>query len=108
MSDALAPLASPLLSALPGVRHGFFTRQGGVSTGLYASLNVGRGSKDEPVDVAENRRRAAAWFGAEPGSLLTCYQIHSATVLIADGPWGDERPQADGVVTAHAGLACGA
>lgn len=104
----IAPLQSPLLAAVPGVRHGFFTRNGGVSTGLYASLNVGRGSKDEAGDVAENRRRAAAWFGAEPGSLLTCYQIHSATVLVADHPWGDERPEGDGVVTMETGLVCGA
>ena len=108
MSDALAPLASPLLAELPGVKHAFFTRQGGVSTGLYSSMNVGRGSKDEAEDVAENRRRAAAWFGVEPGSLLTCYQIHSPTVLIADHPWGDERPQGDGVVTMTPGLVCGA
>lgn len=107
MTD-LAPLSSPLLSALPGVRHAFFTRQGGVSTGIYESLNVGRGSKDEAADVAENRRRAAAWFGAEPGALLTCYQIHSPTVLIADHPWGDERPEGDGVVTGETGLVCGA
>lgn len=108
MSDALAPLASPLLSGLPGIRHAFFTRQGGVSAGLYSSLNVGRGSKDEAADVMENRRRAAAWFGVEPGSLLTCYQIHSPTVLIADHPWGDERPQGDGAATLTPGLVCGA
>ncbi len=104
----ISPLASPMLSAAPGIRHAFFTRQGGASTGLYASLNVGRGSKDEAADVAENRRRAAAWFGAEPGSLLTCYQIHSATVLLADHPWDEERPQGDGVVTTTPGLVCGA
>jgi len=106
--SALAPLSSPLLDALPGVRHAFFTREGGVSTGIYASLNVGRGSKDEAVDVAENRLRAAGWFSVPPGSLLTCYQIHSATVMIADHPWGNERPEADGVVTATPGLVCGA
>jgi YfiH family protein len=103
-----SPLQSPLLSAVPGVRHAFFTREGGVSTGLYSSLNVGRGSKDEPTDVAENRRRAASWFGAEPGELLTCYQIHSATVLVAERAWGDERPEGDGVVTTEPGLVCGA
>jgi YfiH family protein len=108
MSSPLSPLASPRLAELPGIRHAFFTREGGVSTGIYAALNVGRGSKDEAADVAENRRRAAAWFGAEPGSLLTCYQIHSPTVLIADHPWGDERPQGDGVATATPGLVCGA
>ena len=104
----LTPLQSPLLASLPGVRHAFFTREGGVSTGLYASLNVGRGSKDEAADVAENRRRAADWFGAAPGSLLTCYQIHSATVLVAERAWGDERPEGDGVVTTEVGLVCGA
>ena len=104
----LSPLSSPLLAAVPGIRHAFFTREGGVSTGIYASLNVGRGSKDEADDVAENRRRAAAWFEAEPGALLTAYQIHSATVLVADHPWGDERPEGDGVLTAETGLVCGA
>ena len=109
MTDAdLAPLASPRLAALPGIRHAFFTRQGGASTGLYDSLNVGRGSKDDPADVVENRRRAAAWFGVEAGALLTCYQIHSAKVLVADQPWGDQRPEADGVATTHANLVCGA
>jgi YfiH family protein len=107
MSD-LNPLFSPLLAALPGVRHAFFTREGGVSTGIYASLNVGRGSRDEADDVAENRRRATVWLGVAPGALLTAYQIHSATVLIADHPWGDERPEGDGVLTAETGLACGA
>jgi YfiH family protein len=108
MSDALAPLASPILSALPGIRHAFFTRKGGVSTGIYASLNAGRGSKDEAADVAENRRRAAAWFGAEPDALLTCYQIHSPTVLVAERPWGEERPEGDGVASAMPGLVCSA
>ncbi len=107
MSD-IDPITSPLLSAIPGVKHGFFTRVGGVSSGVYESLNVGRGSKDETDDVAENRRRAAVWFGAEPASLLTCYQIHSSTVIIAEGPWGDERPEGDGVLTARSGLVCGA
>jgi YfiH family protein len=107
-TSPLSPLSSPLLAALPGIRHGFFTREGGVSSGIYTSLNVGRGSRDEADDVAENRRRAAAWFGAEPGALLTAYQIHSATVLIADHAWGGERPEGDGVVTAETGLVCGA
>jgi YfiH family protein len=100
-------IASPLLAALPGVRHGFFTRHGGVSQGVYESLNVGVGSKDEPEAVAENRRRAAAAFGAEPARLLTCYQIHSAIAVAADRPWA-QRPEADAVVTATPGLVCGA
>lgn len=106
MTD-LPVLTSPLLE-LRGIRHAFFTRQGGVSTGIYASLNVGRGSKDAPDDVVENRRRAAAHLGVAPAALNTCYQIHSALALVADQPWGDTRPEADGVVTARRGLACGA
>jgi len=104
----LAVLADPKLSALPGVRHAFFTRQGGVSMGLYSSLNVGLGSKDDSAAVLENRRRAAAHFGVERGGLLTGFQIHSSTVLSVAAPWGDARPEGDGVVTATPGLACGA
>ena len=95
----LPVLRSALLADLPGVRHAFFSRKGGVSKGIYEGLNVGRGSKDDPRDVAENRRRAAAHFGAEPGALLTCHQIHSTVVTTADAPWGDARPEADGVAT---------
>jgi len=100
----LPVLTSPLLD-LPGVRHAFFTRQGGVSTGIYASLNVGVGSNDDPEAVSENRRRAAAHLG---GELVTAYQVHSATAVVADGPWPAGPPQADGVVTATAGVVCGA
>jgi len=102
------PIQSSLLAALPGVRHGFFTRQGGVSRGVYAALNVGIGSGDAAEDVTENRRRAAAWFGAEPQALVTAYQTHSAAALIAEAPWPGERPQGDAVVTTTAGLVCGA
>ncbi|OYX34949.1 MAG: polyphenol oxidase [Caulobacterales bacterium 32-69-10] len=105
---ALPVLVDPALAALPGVRHAFFTRQGGVSAGLYSSLNVGLGSKDAPAAVAENRRRAAAHFGVEPERLLTGFQIHSDIVLAAASPWGEAKPQGDGVVTAAPGLVCGA
>ena len=101
-------LTSPLLAAVPGVSHAFFTRRGGVSKGLYASLNLGPGSRDDPADVAENRRRAAATFGLGADALNTCYQVHSARVLTAAAPWRDSRPQADGVVTGLPGLICGA
>lgn len=101
-------VTSPLLNKVAGVRHAFFSRHGGVSGGVYESLNVGRGSKDEPSDVTENRRRCAGYFEAPAERLLTGYQIHSTTVLTADGPWGDDRPEADGVVTATPGLVCGA
>ena len=100
-------LTSPLLAGLKGVRHGFFTRQGGVSRGVYESLNVGIGSRDVPAAVVENRARAAAVFDASPGRLLTCYQIHSAVAVSAEAPFG-ERPEADAVATATAGLVCGA
>lgn len=104
---ALPALTSPLLE-LAGVRHAFFTREGGVSQGIYSSLNVGRGSSDEAADVAENRRRAAAHFGLAEDALSTCYQIHSADALVADGPWGQARPQGDAVVTTTSGVLCGA
>lgn len=106
MSD-LPVLRSGLLAGLPGVRHAFFTRKGGVSTGLYDSLNVGRGSKDAAVDVAENRRRVAAWFGAAPDALNTCYQIHSATAVTADAPWCGRLPEGDAVVTRQPAIVCG-
>jgi len=101
----LRVLTSPLLE-LPGVRHGFFTRQGGVSQGIYASLNVGLGSRDDPAAVRENRRRAGAHFGAT--EILTAYQIHSATAVAADGPWPGPAPQADAVVSAAPCVVCGA
>ncbi|MDB5440680.1 MAG: hypothetical protein JWM33_3107 [Caulobacteraceae bacterium] len=99
---------SPLLADLAGVRHAFFTRNGGISQGLYASLNVGRGSLDDLADVAENRARCAAWFGAEPEELDTCFQIHSTFAHVADGAWGDVRPQGDAVISVMPGLVCGA
>lgn len=100
-------LQSELLASAAGVRHAFFTRRGGKSTGVYKSLNVGVGSKDDPGAVAENRARCAAAFQAEARALLTCYQIHSATAVLAREPWA-ERPEADAVVTRAPGLVCGA
>ena len=106
--SALSVVTSPLLDGLPGVRHAFFTRRGGVSGGLYDSLNVGRGSRDLAEDVEENRRRAAAYFGRSVERLLTCYQVHSARAVVADQPWGDARHEADSVATMTPGLVCGA
>ncbi|MBI1198326.1 MAG: peptidoglycan editing factor PgeF [Phenylobacterium sp.] len=100
----LPVLTSPLLD-LPGVRHAFFTRQGGVSEGIYASLNVGQGSNDDPAAVAENRRRAAAHLG---GTLVTAYQVHSAEAVAVTGAWPDRPPEVDGVATATPGVICGA
>ncbi|WP_337187672.1 peptidoglycan editing factor PgeF [Phenylobacterium sp.] len=102
--SALPVLTSPRL-VLPGVRHAFFTRQGGVSQGIYASLNVGVGSSDDPHAVAENRRRAAEHLG---GTLVTAYQVHSATAFAVSGPWADRPGEGDAVATATPGIVCGA
>jgi len=101
-------LASPLLSAIPGLRHAFFTRDGGVSGGLYASLNGGIGSSDDPGNVAENRRRMAEQIGVTPENFLSVWQIHSPDAVVASGPWPGERPRADAIVTRTEGLAIGA
>ena len=98
MSD-LAPITHPLLTAA-GIAHGFFTRAGGVSTGLYEGLNAGVGSKDDPAAVAENRRRVAGHFNADLDHLNGCYQIHSAVARVAEGPWHGNRPEGDAVVSA--------
>ena len=96
------------LSELPGVCHAFFTREGGVSSGLYASLNGGVGSDDRPESVAENRARMAAALSVKPGHLITAYQIHSPDVVVADKPWSESaRPRVDGIVTLVPGLAIG-
>ncbi|WP_029005665.1 peptidoglycan editing factor PgeF [Azorhizobium doebereinerae] len=93
------------LAALPGIRHAFFTRRGGVSTGLYDSLNGGLGSKDDPANVLENRARMARELGADPGNVVACWQVHSATCVALETPWTRETaPQADAVATAVPGL----
>ncbi|MGH6816585.1 MAG: laccase domain-containing protein, partial [Hyphomicrobiaceae bacterium] len=74
------------LSRLSGIRHGFFTRRGGVSGGVYAELNCGLGSRDDPAAVRENRTRVARTLGVEPGSLVTLYQVHGTTVVTLDRP----------------------
>ncbi len=92
----------------PGVSHAFFTREGGVSRGLYASLNGGVGSNDESSAVAENRRRMAGALGVRAANLLVPYQIHSPDVLAVDAPWAPgERPRCDGLATRARGLALG-
>lgn len=99
-------IMSPLLAELPRVRHAFFTRDGGVSGGLYESLNGGQGSKDDPAHVAENRRRMAAALQAR--SLVTAFQHHSATAVLAADAWTRENaPRADAVVTGTPGIAVG-
>jgi len=92
--------------AAPGIRHGFFTRDGGVSEGIFASLNCGFGSADEPQRVAENRARVATALGLPADRLITCHQIHSADVVAVETPWTRETaPRADGMVTLVPNLA---
>jgi len=101
-------LGSPLLSAIPGLRHAFFTRNGGVSGGVYASLNGGLGSDDDPAHVAENRRRMAEAMDVSPEHFLSVWQIHSPDAVTVSGPWeGAVRPRADAMVTRTEGLAIG-
>ncbi len=97
---------SETLRALPGVAHGFGTREGGVSTGIYASLNCGAGSKDNQDHVAENRIRFAGHLGATPQALVTPFQIHSADAVVVEEPWARaDAPKADAVVTARPDVA---
>jgi purine-nucleoside/S-methyl-5'-thioadenosine phosphorylase / adenosine deaminase len=99
-------LASSLLAAVPGLRHAFFTREGGVSRGFYDSLNGGLGSSDDPANVAENRRRMAEQMGVAPPHLLSVWQSHSPDAVVASAPWeGTSRPRADAIVTRTEGLA---
>ncbi|HWL21999.1 MAG TPA: peptidoglycan editing factor PgeF [Bradyrhizobium sp.] len=101
-------LSSPLLSSIPGLRHAFFTRDGGVSDGVYGSLNGGLGSGDDPADVRENRRRMAEQMGVSPEYLLNVHQVHSPDAVVATGPWqSPSRPKADAIVTRAEGLAIG-
>lgn len=105
-------MSPPFLTAgtlnLHGVAHGFFTRGGGVSEGVYASLNGGVGSRDAPQAVAENRARIAATLGLTAEQLAVPYQVHSPDAVAVSGRWkGDARPRCDGIVTATPGLALG-
>ncbi|MBA1158483.1 peptidoglycan editing factor PgeF [Microvirga mediterraneensis] len=100
-------IQAPALAAHSGLRHAFFTRQGGTSDGIYASLNGGIGSSDEPARVQENRRRMTQALGVEQDALISVYQVHSPDAVFVEGPWQGERPKADAMVTATPGLALG-
>ena len=104
------PITSHLLNERcegTAIRHGFFTRQGGVSEGIYRGLNVGLGSRDNRGNVNENRSRICDWFDLPGDVLVTPHQVHSADVIVADGPLNGERPKADAVVSATPGLIVG-
>ncbi|PZQ47928.1 MAG: peptidoglycan editing factor PgeF [Rhodovulum sulfidophilum] len=95
-------LKSSLLSATP---HGFFTRKGGASSGIFEGLNCGQGSSDQREAVQINRGRVAEAMGVAPQMLLSMRQVHSTRVAVAETPWGwDDRPDADAVVTRAPGL----
>jgi len=96
------------ITGRPGIRHGFFTRQGGTSEGLYASLNCGFGSGDDKGLVARNRAKVADCVGVDEDRLLTVWQWHSADVIDVNAPWDVRKPpEADAMVTATPGLALG-
>ncbi len=108
-------LSEPGLAAMAGIRHGFFTRQGGVSEGVYDSLNVGYGSGDDRAAIAENRRRAMSALGLGETALNTVYQVHGTDVFTAVDSWDPAAapradapaPRADALVTDRPGLALG-
>lgn len=96
------------LNEVNRIRHAFFTREGGASQGIYASMNCGPGSKDDPQAVAANRARAMALMDLPAEALITVHQQHTPDVVMVDGPWPDNgRPVADAMVTTTPGLALG-
>ncbi|UMY18041.1 peptidoglycan editing factor PgeF [Methylobacterium organophilum] len=101
-------IEAPELSSHSAIRHAFFTRQGGVSEGLYASLNGGIGSRDAPERVTENRARMCAQLGLPAANLVSLYQVHSADVVTVEAPFPlDGRPKADGMVSRVPGIVLG-
>jgi YfiH family protein len=105
----VSPITADCLSDVGNVAHGFFTRAGGVSEGIYGALNCGAGSRDERARVEENRRRVSAALDAPAARLLTCHQTHSAEAIVVSEPWPvGQNPKADGLVTRTRGIAIGA
>ncbi len=98
-------IEAPELASYPNLRHAFFTRQGGVSEGIYASLNGGLGSSDDPARIRENRRRIADELDVGPEALVSVHQVHSPDAVVVAGPWPGERPRADGMASATPGVA---
>lgn len=105
MGDQLDVIRAEVLADIP---HGFFTRRGGQSEGIYAGLNCGPGSRDAAEAVAGNRARVAAQLGVTPDRLLSLHQVHSHEALIVRAPWDGPRPKADAMVTNVPDLAIGA
>ena len=104
----ISTIEAPGLAALPGIRHGFFTRLGGVSRGIYESLNAGLGSNDDTAKVVENRRRIGQHLSPGTEGVVTLYQEHGTTALTVSGPVSrDALPRADAVVSSTPGLVIG-
>lgn len=111
MSDSadLQPIEAACLSGVDGIRHGFFGREGGVSAGIYSSLNCGLGSNDDRQAVLENRARVCRHLGGAGEKVVTVHQHHSATAVLLDAaPDYDNLPKADAIVTKTPGLVIGA
>src|ERR1700709_2596923 len=99
---------SPLLAAIPGLRHAFFSREGGVSGGIYHGLNGGLGSDQGSAPHLQNPPRRGQQMGVAPEHFLSVHQIHSPDAVVATGPWpGETRPRADAIVTRTEGIAIG-
>ncbi len=96
--------AAPL--NLSGIAHGFFTREGGYSSGIFAALNCGLGSGDDVALVTQNRAKVAASLNVDTSHLVSAFQIHSADVAVVEAPF-TERPKVDGLVTRVQGIALG-
>jgi polyphenol oxidase len=97
-----------VLDGDPDIRHAFFTRQGGVSEGLFASLNCGFGSRDDPRRVDDNRAIAAVHLGLTAERLVSCHQVHGTRAITVERPWRRaDNPRADGMATAVPGIALG-
>ncbi|VEJ45684.1 peptidoglycan editing factor PgeF [Bartonella vinsonii] len=109
MNSVPVPILAKELSALhpQGIKHGFFTRQGGVSQSFYQSLNVGKSSNDQPEHIAQNRLLIADYFGVDVQDLVTVNQIHSCDVIVVDQAFIDVPPKADALVTTTQGLLIG-
>lgn len=104
----LRGIEAPPLTRAKGVRHAFFTREGGVSGGLYQSLNCGFGSDDDHANVTENRRRVCGALDVPATALVTPYQVHSASAVVVEQPWApDAAPEADGLATSVPDIALG-
>lgn len=97
-------LQASLLTNIEGIKHGFFTRQGGVSQGDFAELNAAREKGDNPEHVQENRRRIAESLEFDVKNLITVRQVHSPKVLVVDSPFKGDLPEADALITTTSGL----